>query len=528
MSQVLQNIKNISKFNPQLLNFDNNGKIYYKSTVYIISQDNNLIPKSLSEKCRLNKINQKIIRENQFNKVKHFLNENKELLFLKKFNFKEINEVSLSAPNVHIERVNLIVDVNGIDHYGTNRNITLLFYVKNTDKSSEVNILSSKTFIAKSPLKKGNIFLKNMLEFEEQKFALIQKDVRDIFSSIDDINSYIKNHSKSLIRTVIPNADYLIDINDNNEMFILEISELITRYSSKMKKQNSTKFSLSKNGLKIIDDLFSINLKGSGTHPEYFKISINKKIYKTIEQLRKDHDSNRSLGGNNSHKNGKEYENFIENNFFVRSGEEINDFSMLFLDLLKIDHNNVKTLNSFKYVSQKIKPDILVKIEFNNGQKHELNLSAKSSNKSNYGHLSGHSFKSFKKHMNEVKPISKDVELALNNFFAIKSATLLSVNDRKILTEYFSTSIKELFNFTFVHGNREEKAEYLVCFNKSKNITKIFKLQEVLNYYLNNSLFNVDFSTQKISIMNGLIFLEARSSGFQFHFSVKNLIEKLD
>ena len=201
---------------------------------------------------------------------------------------------------------------------------------------------------------------------------------------------------------------------------------------------------------------------------------------------------------------------------------------MLFLDLLKIDHNNVKTLNSFKYVSQKIKPDILVKIEFNNGQKHELNLSAKSSNKSNYGHLSGHSFKSFKKHMNEVKPISKDVELALNNFFAIKSATLLSVNDRKILTEYFSTSIKELFNFTFVHGNREEKAEYLVCFNKSKNITKIFKLQEVLNYYLNNSLFNVDFSTQKISIMNGLIFLEARSSGFQFHFSVKNLIEKLD
>ena len=87
MSQVLQNIKNISKFNPQLLNFDNNGKIYYKSTVYIISQDNNLIPKSLSEKCRLNKINQKIIRENQFNKVKHFLNENKELLFLKKFNF---------------------------------------------------------------------------------------------------------------------------------------------------------------------------------------------------------------------------------------------------------------------------------------------------------------------------------------------------------------------------------------------------------------------------------------------------------
>ena len=281
-------------------------------------------------------------------------------------------------------------------------------------------------------------------------------------------------------------------------------------------------------GLKIIDDLFHINLKGSGKHPEYFKIGINKKIYKKIEEFRKDRESNRSQGGASSYRNGKEYENFIENNFFVKNGEKINNFSMLFLDLLKIDHNNVEALNSYKYISQKIKPDILVKIDFKNGESQELNLSAKSSNKSGYGHLSGHSFKSFKEHMNKVNTISKEVDGALNNFFALKSAILLSINDKKLLKEYFSTNIKELFNFTFVHGNREEKAEYLVYCNNEKKIIKILKLQEVLNYYLNNNLFDVDFSKQKISIMNGLILLEARSSGFQFHFSFKNLNKEFD
>lgn len=528
MVQLLQNIKNISKFKHELFNLDNTEKIYYKNTEYIISQNNNLIPKSLSDNCKLNGIDKKNIKENRFNLVKQFLTENKNTFFLKKYNLKNINNISFSAPDNYIERVNLIVTFNGIDYYGNDRKINVLFYVKNTNKSSEVNILPAKTFVSKSPLKKQHIFLKNLLEFEKQKFSLIKKDLRDIFFSTENINSYIKNHSKSLIRTIIPNADYLIDINDNNEIFVLEVSELITRYSSKMKKQNSKKFSVSCHGLKIINDLFNISLKDSGKHPEYFKICINKKIYKKIDEFRKDSESNRSQGGANSYKNGKEYENFIENKFYVKNGEKINNFSILFLDLLKINHNDINTLNSFKYISQKIKPDILVKIEFNNGDKQELKLSVKSSNKSMYGHLSGHSFKSFKKHMNEVKSISKDVDQALNNFFAIKSAKLLSVNDKKILKEYFSTNIKELFNFTFVHGNREEKAEYLVYCNNEKKIIKILKLQEVLNYYLKNNLFDVDFSKQKISIMSGLILLEARSSQFQFHFSFKNLNKEFD
>lgn len=487
-----------------------------------------MIPKSLSENCKLNNLNKKNIEENRFNIVKAYLNKNKDILFLKKYNFKEIKDLTLSVPNKHIERVNFVVKINGIDYYGINKTIDLLFYIKNTYKSNEVNILSAQTFITKSGLKKVQPFLKNLVEFEEQKFALVPKKTHDIFSSIKHVNSYIKNHTKSLIKTIIPNADYLIDINDNNEIFILEVSELITRYSSKMKKLDSNKISINKNGFKIIDDLFSINLKGSGNHPEYFKICINKKVYKTIEEMRNNSESNRSLAGAKSNKNGKEYEFFIQNNFYIRNNEEINNLSRLFLKLLKIDINNVRTLESFKYSKNNIKPDILVRIELNNKEKYDLNLSVKSSNKNNIGHLSGHTFKSFKRHMNLIQKITKEVDEAFNNFYSIKYANLLSINDKNILSKYFSTNIKELFNFAFIDGNKEEKAEHLVCFNKSKNITNIFLLRKVLNYYLDNNLFDVDFSNKHIYIMNGLIHLEARSSGFQFHFSFKNLVEKLD
>lgn len=526
INSVLSNVKNIIKFDPSLLCLKDNSKIFYRNNEYIISKDNNLISKKLSDSCINNKLNKDDDFNDKFAQVKDYFIKNPEY-FLNKFNFKSIDNIIISKPDHRLERVNAIVTIYGKKHYNKDEVIKLNFYIKDISKSPEVNILSAKQLTNRSLLKRINVFYTYLAELESNKFNLFPRSAIDIFKKLDETKKYLKNHIKTIITSIIPNADYLLNIDNKNNISFVDVSELITRYTHELKKSDN-EISLCNKGIKILSNLFSICSKGSGSHPEYFKICINKNVFKKLEEMRADLKSNRSIAGANAAKNGKDYEKYVADNFYIRDGIPVNDYTIFLLGLLKIDYRTIHSLTATRYKNQKIKPDIFVEISFKTGESLNINLSAKSQGKSGYGHLSGHTYKSFKELFNIINPITNEVENALKMFQSVRQASLLSMDDMEILKKYFQEKMRDIFKFAFIHGNKKLNADFILCYNKSKNTTKIFSILNVLDYYLKESLLEVDFKGTNISLMNGLILLEARSKGLQLHFNPKKLIEKLD
>ena len=147
---MITQAKNYNKFKNILCC---NGKILYNNIEYIISKDNNLIPKKLSESCKKQGTDKKVNFLDKINQLNKELINNK-LYFINELNLNDIIEIKILIPKCKIERVNGILEITGYDKNNNYFNKNYNLYIKDIIKSPEVNILSPEKFLKSGNLKR--------------------------------------------------------------------------------------------------------------------------------------------------------------------------------------------------------------------------------------------------------------------------------------------------------------------------------------------------------------------------------------
>lgn len=529
---MITQAKNYNKFKNILCC---NGKILYNNIEYIISKDNNLIPKKLSESCKKQGTDKKVNFLDKINQLNKELINNK-LYFINELNLNDIIEIKILIPKCKIERVNGILEITGYDKNNNYFNKNYNLYIKDIIKSPEVNILSPEKFLKSGNLKRTkNNFIDNLHIFSEEYFSLNPKNCKEIFGNpinIENQLNYISKNCKKIIKSIIPYSDFIIDYNCE-KLSIMNVNKIVNAYNYLSKKEDSFKDNLiiGNQGIKIIQDLFYISRKGSGSKPQYFKICINKSVFEKLNLIINDIKFKKSESGSNAVNSGKEFEEKLVRELNFNSGEQINELTNDVINQLNIEKAKVYKIETTALKG--LKPDISTKIIFKDHSEKVINFSAKSQ-KSNIGHLSGHTKKSFYENMYKIKNMADKEKDVFDKLFKYKYVENLKEKEKKIISNYFSNILKEVFDYIFNYGNNNIKADFIILNDKRKikklEVSKIYIIDQnsIFNFYIENNLTEFRFHKKQIFFMNDLFSLEIRSNGFQYHLFKNKLIKNID
>ncbi len=529
---MITQAKNYNKFKNILCC---NGKILYNNLEYIISKDNNLIPKKLSDNCKKQGIKQK---DNFLNKINNLNKEliNNKIYFINELNLSEIWEIKILLPTSKLERVNGILEIKGKDKYDNFIKKHYNLYIKDIIKSPEINIMSPQKIMEKSNLnRRKNNFIDNLYIFSEEYFSLIPKNCKEIFEKNADIQkqlNYISKNCKNIIKAIIPYSDFIIDY-DNKNLSIINVNKIISAYNYLSKREDTFKNNLivGNQGFKIIQELFYISRKGSGSNPQNFKICINKSVFERLNSIIENVKYKRSEAGEKANREGKEFEAKLVREFNFNSNEPINELTNHILNKLNINANDILKIETTQLKC--FKPDVSTKIIFKNNSEKIINFSAKSQT-NNQGHLSSHTEKSFYRNMYKIKPMSKIERLVFNNLFKYKNNELLTDDEKNIIKNYYSNIYRKVFDYIFNYGNKNLKADLIILNDKKikENIEystiHVIDQDSLYNHYVKNNFCQIQFDKHQISFMNKLFSLEIRTKGFQYHLFKDKLIEKFD
>lgn len=529
---MIKQAKNYNKF--KNIHYCNN-KILSNNIEYIISKDNNLIPKKLSESCKKQGIDKKDNFLDKINKLNKELINNK-LYFINELKLNDIVEIKILVPKFKVERVNGVLEITGYDKNNDYFNKSYNLYIKDIIKSPEVNILSPEKFMKSSKLKRiKNNFIDNLHIFSEEYFSLTPKNCKEIFGesiNIDKQLNYISKNCKNIIKAIIPYADFIIDYN-YEKLSIMNVNKIIKAYNYLSKDEDNFKNNLiiGNQGIKIIQELFYISRKGSGNKPQDFKICINKSVFEKLNLIIENIKFKKSESGANAVNAGKEFELKLVQEFNFNSSEPMNEFTNDIIQKLNI---NKKTIAKIETTQLKgLKPDISTKITFKDNKEKVINFSAKSQ-KSNIGHLSGHTEKSFYENMYKIKRMYDEEKEIFDKLFKYKYTENLKENEKNIISNYFSNILKEIFNYIYNYGNNNIKADLIILNDKRKinklEVSKIYIIDQdaIFKHYIKNNLTEFRFHKKQILFMNDLFSLEIRKNGFQYHLFKNKLIEYID
>jgi hypothetical protein len=136
--------------------------------------------------------------------------------------------------------------------------------------------------------------------------------------------------------------------------------------------------------------------------------------------------------------------------------------------------------------------------------------------------------------MYKIKNMADKEKDVFDKLFKYKYVENLKEKEKKIISNYFSNILKEVFDYIFNYGNNNIKADFIILNDKRKikklEVSKIYIIDQnsIFNFYIENNLTEFRFHKKQIFFMNDLFSLEIRSNGFQYHLFKNKLIKNID
>jgi hypothetical protein len=136
--------------------------------------------------------------------------------------------------------------------------------------------------------------------------------------------------------------------------------------------------------------------------------------------------------------------------------------------------------------------------------------------------------------MYKIKNMADKEKDVFDKLFKYKYVENLKEKEKKIISNYFSDILKEVFDYIFNYGNNNIKADFIILNDKRKikklEVSKIYIIDQnsIFNFYIENNLTEFRFHKKQIFFMNDLFSLEIRSNGFQYHLFKNKLIKNID
>jgi len=160
-----------------------------------------------------------------------------------------------------------------------------------------------------------------------------------------------------------------------------------------------------------------------------------------------------------------------------------------------------------------IKTDIFIRIN----EQEEIGVSIKSSTKTSFHQLDRRRLEEWRKLLNMPDDIFETIKEAILRIARDSRAKFILEKDRNKIKEFFTNYLSEVINEIFRRG--EERLKLLIINDKRKRRIYIFRMDDVIEFLIENSINNVCFTEKGIIRLGEFVTIQ-RKGGDGRHITI--------